>query len=154
MVKRIIVAILLLPVAEFATFVVIAALIGLGWAMALTVATSVAGLLVLRGAGRGRIARFRNVVSEARVTGIEADIGSFLTVLGGVLLLLPGFLTDCAGALLLLRPARRRFAAYFHQTVMGAGRGGTRSVVDLEPDEWRQIPDRDATHDRDNGSRR
>lgn len=150
MVKWIIAAVLLLPVAEIATFAVTAMLIGLGWTLALMLATTVAGFLLLRRAGRRRIARFRTAVSESDVTRIEANTTGFLTVVAGLLLFLPGFLTDLAGALLLLRPVRRRCAAAFRHAVMGASHDGSRrSVVDLAPDEWRQMPDRDAPRDRD-----
>jgi UPF0716 protein FxsA len=145
MVKSIIIAILLLPVAEIATFVVVAAFIGVGWAFTLTVATSIAGFLVLRRAGRGRRKRFVDALIERDTTGIETNTVSFLTVLAGLLLFLPGFLTDLAGAALLIGPVRRRVAAAFRQSAMGRGRGGGRgAVIDLEPDEWTQLPDRDA----------
>ena len=53
MVKWIIIAILLLPVAEIAAFILVAAIIGLGWAFLLMLATTLPGFLVLRRAGRG-----------------------------------------------------------------------------------------------------
>ena len=149
MVKRIIVGVLLLPVAEVATFVVVALLIGFGWALMLSVATSIAGFMVLRRAGRGRLARFRAAVTEGGVSGIEANTTSFLIILGGILLLLPGFLTDLAGALLLFGPIRRRCAAAFRHAMTGSGRsGGPGSVIDLNPAEWQQVPDRDTPRDR------
>jgi UPF0716 protein FxsA len=148
MVKWIIFTILLLPMAEIAAFVVVAAMIGLGWAFLLMLGTTAAGYLVLRSAGRGRIARFRVAVSERNVTGFEADISSFLRVLAGLLLFLPGFVTDLAGAMLLLRPIRRRFASAVRNAMAGVG-GGRNSVIDLDPEEWRQMPDRNGPDDRD-----
>ena len=94
-------------------------------------------------AGRARqIAQLRSTVTASEFSKIEADTGSFITVLAGILLFLPGFLTDLAGALLLLGPVRRGCAAAFRRAVMGSG-GGARPVVDLPPDQWRQMPDRD-----------
>jgi UPF0716 protein FxsA len=154
MVKWIIVAILLLPVAEIATFVLVAAIIGLGWAFTLMLATTVAGFLVLRQAGRGRLAHFRTAVTESGVARFEADTADFLAVLAGILLVLPGFLSDLAGALLLIGPVRRRSAAAFRRAVMGASRGASRgSMVDLAPDEWKQEPDRNASRDLDTPGR-
>jgi UPF0716 protein FxsA len=142
MVKWTIIAILLLPVAEIATFMLAAALIGVGWAFALMVATSIWGFLVLQRAGHGRRERFRAAVTEGNMAEIEGHTGSFLIVLGALLLLLPGFLTDLAGAALLIGPIRRRFAATFRRSVMGSGNsGGGGRVIDLGPDEWTQIPD-------------
>ena len=137
MVKWIILAILLLPVLEIAVFIIVAALIGVLWAFALMIATSVVGFLVLRRAGRGRLARFRVAVADSDVTGFEASTGGFLTVLGGILLLLPGFLTDIIGAMLLIRPVRRWCGSTLRQTL--ARRGGRKEVIDLAPGEWRQV---------------
>ena len=64
MVKRIILAILLLPAAEIAAFVLVATLIGLAGALLLMLATTFAGILVLRQAGRGGMARFRVAVAD------------------------------------------------------------------------------------------
>ena len=155
MVKWIIVAVLLLPVAEIATFVVVGLVIGFGWALVLSLVTSIAGFLVLQQAGRGRLAGFRNTVAkdglakvDAKVdikVGIEAGAGSFLIVLAGILLFLPRFLTDLAGALLLIGPIRRAFAAAFQRMVVVRARSaqGGRQVIDLEPDQWKQVPDRE-----------
>jgi UPF0716 protein FxsA len=148
MVKWIIVAILVLPVAEIATFVLVAAIIGIGWAFTLLLTTTLAGVLVLRWAGRGRLAQARTAVTESDEAGFQADIAGFLVVLAGILLFLPGFLTDLAGALLLLGPVRRRSAAMVQRAVMGSARSsGDGSVVDLAPDEWKQEPDRKASRD-------
>ncbi len=153
MVKWIIAAILLLPVAEIATFVVVALLIGFGWAFILMLATTIAGFLVLRRAGRGRLASFRDTVTSNDAAGIEANTGSFLNVLAGLLLFLPGFLTDLAGALLLLPPLRRACASTVRRVLMGSGHSPGRSVVDLAPDEWKQVPDRDAAREPDKPGR-
>jgi UPF0716 protein FxsA len=140
MVKWIIAAILLFPVAEIVVFFLVAAIIGLGWAFVLMLFTTFAGFLVLRRAGRGRIARFRVAVADTDVTGIQANTGGFLTVLAGLLLFLPGFLTDLVGAALLIGPVRRRCGSAFRSWVGRKDRGG-RSVIDLAPGEWEQVPD-------------
>ena len=147
MVKWIIIAVLLLPVAEIATFVVVALLIGWGWAFLLMAATTLAGFVVLKRAGRGRLTNFGAAVTRNDTAGIEANAGSFLAVLGGILLFLPGFLTDLAGAALLLPVVRRACAARF-RAIIGTP-AGSRSVLDLEPDQWRQMPDRETPREPD-----
>jgi UPF0716 protein FxsA len=142
MVKWVIIAILLFPAAEIAIFIVVAATIGLVWALALMLATTLAGFLVLRRAGRGRIARFRVAVADTDTTGIEANTVGFLTVLAGLLLLVPGFLTDLIGIALLIAPVRRWCGTRFRLWVRSRDRGD-RSVVDLAPGEWQQVPDRE-----------
>jgi UPF0716 protein FxsA len=140
MVKRLIIGFLLLPVAEIAIFLMIAAIVGLAWALALMLSTSLAGALVLHQAGRRGIAGFRVAVADSDSTAIEANTGGFLMVLAGILLFLPGFLTDLVGAALLIGPVRRRCGAAFRQAVRKRNRG-SRAVVDLAPGEWHQVSD-------------
>jgi UPF0716 protein FxsA len=142
MVKRIIVAILLLPVAEIAAFVVVATLIGVAGALLLMLTTTLAGILVLGQAGRGRIAHFRVAVAKAEMTGFEANAVGVVTVLAGLLLILPGFLTDLLGVALLIRPVRRWCGRMFRAWI-GRRKPGERSVVDLAPGEWKQVPERE-----------
>jgi UPF0716 protein FxsA len=149
MLKRIIVAILLLPLAEIVAFVLIAALIGTGPALLLMLASSLAGFLVLRAAGRSGLARFRGAV--ANPDGIRAGGGGLLDVLAGLLLLVPGLLTSLAGALLLLGPVRRagqeRFARWLRR-----GRPADPGTLDLKPDEWKRVRDRELPRDPDRRS--
>jgi UPF0716 protein FxsA len=145
MVKWIIIAILLLPLAEIVAFIVVAAIAGFSVALLLMLATTLAGFLVLRRAGRGGIARFRVAVADTDVAGIQANTGGFLTVLAGLLLFLPGFITDLIGAALLIGPVRRWCGKTFRQWVRR--RSGDPSTIDLAPGEWAQLPDRDLTDD-------
>lgn len=155
MVKWIIGAVLLLPLVELAVFVLVAVLIGLGWAFTLMLATTLCGALVLRRAGRGRLASFRVAVADSDITGIEANTGGFLTILAGLLLFIPGFVTDLVGALLLIGPLRRWCGARFRQAVQSrTGSDGRKSVVDLAPGEWAQVPDPELEHRCDNPDRR
>ncbi len=152
MVKWIVTAILLLPLAEIVVFILVAAILGFGFALLLMLATTLAGFLLLRHAGRGGIARFRVAVSDADVTGFRANTGGFLTVLAGLLLFLPGFLTDLAGAALLLGPVRRWLSGTAH-TWIRRGQPADRSTLDLKPGEWERVPDREISdrskeHDR------
>jgi len=77
------------------------------------------------------------------VTRVELDGPGFLTVVAGFLLLIPGFITDVIGAALLLAPTRRLLHAALRRAVVPvAGRTERPGVVDLEPDQWRRVPDR------------
>jgi len=138
---------LMLPMAEIATFVAVALQIGFLAALALTVLTSLAGMAVIRRAGRSEIARMRSALGDGTITRVELDGPGFLTVLGGFLLLLPGFLTDMAGALLLLPVTRRWIHATLRRAVARAERASGRpEVVDLEPDQWRRVPEERIDH--------
>jgi len=138
---------LMLPMAEIAVFVAVALRIGFLAALALTILTSLAGMAVIRNAGRGEIQRMRSAIGDGVITRVELNGSGFLTVLGGFLLLLPGFLTDILGALLLLPPTRRWIHATLRRAIARAERASGRpQVVDLEPDQWRQVPDERVGH--------
>ena len=94
-------------IAEIAAFVVVGAWIGVLGVLALVLGTGVLGVALLRRQGLLAVAQMRGGVVMLRPETLGA---SGLTVLGGVLLILPGLLTDLAGVLLLL-PFVRRWAA-------------------------------------------
>jgi UPF0716 protein FxsA len=110
-------------------------------AFLLMLATTLAGFLVLRQAGRGSIARFRVAVADSDVAGFQAHT-AVPDRSGGLLLFLPGFLTDLAGAALLIRPVRRWCGQTFRRWVRRRHPGDP-STIDLAPGEWRHVPDRE-----------
>ena len=84
--------------------------------------------------------RLRVAFSREGLRAIHLETPGFATMLGGILLVIPGFITDTLGAGLFL-PAFRRWAG------AAIGRAARRrpqdtSVIDLEPGEWHQIPDK------------
>jgi UPF0716 protein FxsA len=140
MVKWLLLAMAALLAGEVAALVAVASVIGLPQALVLMLATSLAGIAVLRHPGRTRIGRLHEAVTKKGVSGLQASGDAFLTIAAGFLLLLPGFLTDAGGLLLLLPPVRNWIAARF-QRVMQTRPAGRPGVVDLEPDQWSQTPD-------------
>ncbi len=143
--KWIAIGLVALPVAEFVAFIVVATLIGVGAALALMILTSLAGAMVLRHVGRSGIAQFRVAVAERDVTE-GPGLGA---ALGGILLILPGFITDVVGALLLLPWVRRWLGATFRRARSVPGeRPGRAGVVDLAPSEWRQVDDAESANSR------
>jgi UPF0716 protein FxsA len=146
MVKWIIAAIVLLPLAEIVAFALVATLVGLGFAFLLMLATTMAGFLVLRRSGRGGIARFRVAVAESGIAGIQGNASSLLTVLAGLLLFLPGFLTDLIGIGLLIGPVRRWCGKTLRLWAGGRRNPAGRSTIDLAPGEWQQMPERELPH--------
>ena len=137
--KYLLLAVLALPVMELAAFIAVAAQIGFLPALALIAAGSFAGLLVLRHAGGNHIARVRVALGEGRLTALQADSRGGLILLAGILLLIPGFITDALGLLLLIPPLRGALGAAFGQSGPAPRADG---VVDLPPAEWRRVPDR------------
>jgi len=140
--KWLLFTLLALPLAELAVFIAVASSIGFAWALLLVLASSLVGALMLRHAGGNHIARLRVAMGqglgEASFTALQADGSGGLIVLAGILLLIPGFITDIAGLLLLIAPLRRGLGAMFRGGQPPARDDG---VVDLPPEQWRRVPD-------------
>lgn len=134
--KSLLLALLALPFLELAAFIAVAQAIGFLPTLALLLTTSFAGALVLRHAGGNHVARVRLALSEGNVTALQADGDGALTLLAGILLLIPGFITDVVGLLLLLGPLRRMLGAR-----LGLSPAHPDGVVDLEPEQWHRVPD-------------
>jgi UPF0716 protein FxsA len=145
--KYLLLAVLALPVMELAAFIAVAATIGVLPALALIAAGSFAGLMLLRHAGGNHIARVRVALDEGRFTALQTDGRGGTILLAGILLLVPGFITDVLGLLLLLPPLRGALGA-----AMGGGGAAVRAdgVVDLPPEDWRRVPDPTLPGRRDN----
>ena len=124
---------LMLPFLEIAVFVAVALKLGVLAALALTILTSLAGMAVIRSAGRGDIERVRTAFGPRTMSRVELDGRGFLTVLGGFLLLLPGFITDDRGAAA-ASPTRRWIRAALRRAVSARrARERPAEVVDLPP---------------------
>jgi UPF0716 protein FxsA len=139
-------SVLVLPVAELAVFVVVAMQIGIAAALALTLAASFTGLILLKIAGRGSLAHVRVALADGRVREAEISGGSFFTALAGVLLVVPGFLTDIVGFLLLLPPVQRGLAAALGRVFHPQSQAPD-GVVDLAPGEWNRVEEGGRTRD-------
>jgi len=136
--KYLLLAVLALPFLELAAFIAVAQVVGLLWALALIAAGSFAGSLVLRHAGGNHVARVRVALGDGGFSALQADGPGTATLFAGILLLIPGFITDVLGLLLLIAPLRRRLAAAFRFSTAPPRDDG---VVDLDPAQWHQVPD-------------
>jgi UPF0716 protein FxsA len=133
--KAIGVGLLAWPAAEIVAFFCVAAAIGFLKAIILIVLLSMVGLLVLR-----------HFSSNAR---IETP-GGFITAsawrggagpgLGGIFLLIPGFLTSALGVAILVPLSRRWLLARFERLFADRPPPADPGIVDLAPDEWRPLP--------------
>jgi UPF0716 protein FxsA len=96
---------IVVPIAELAVIIQVGQAIGVWWTIALLVADSILGSVLMRSQGRSAWRRFNAAVQEGRVPAREVLDGA-LVIFGGVLLLTPGFLTDLLGLVLLIPPTR------------------------------------------------
>lgn len=93
------------PVAEVYAAIQIAEAIGVLWMLLLLVASWPLGTWALRSQGRAAWLRLADAVAAGRPPGREVLDGA-LVLVGGLLMIVPGFITDLLGACLLLPPTR------------------------------------------------
>lgn len=136
--KYLLLAVLTLPVMELVAFIAVAQAIGFLWALTLIVGGSLAGAMVLRHAGGNHIARMRVALGDGGFSALQADGAGAATLFAGILLVIPGFITDLLGLLLLIAPLRRALAALLG---LQAAQTGDEGVIDLDPEQWHQVPD-------------
>jgi UPF0716 protein FxsA len=118
-----------MPVLEVFVFIEVGLAIGWLPAVVLLLGTSVIGVQLLRIQGRSAIERVSVAVSEHRAPGAAALDGA-LGFLGGLLLVVPGFISDTLGALLMFTPTRaltrrwisRHYAGRMMRFVAATGR--------------------------------
>jgi UPF0716 protein FxsA len=96
---------ILVPIAELYVIIKVGGAIGVGPTLLILIADSVAGAILLRGQGRAAWVRFNRALAEGRMPHREVFDG-VLIILGGALLLTPGFITDVLGLVLLIPPTR------------------------------------------------
>jgi UPF0716 protein FxsA len=97
---------LALPVVEIALFIVVGGRIGVLATVGLVILAAFAGLAVIRTQGISTLSRLDREVRQGRdPVGPLAD--GALRLIAGLLLFIPGFLTDAAGLLLLVPGVRR-----------------------------------------------
>jgi len=97
-----------LAIIEIVVLIAVGKVIGVGWTLLLVLATSALGAWLLKRVGVRSWRVFRADVQEGRPPGNAATDG-LLALMGGVLLVVPGFVTDVVGAVLLI-PWTRRLA--------------------------------------------
>lgn len=95
---------LLYAVLEVAVIVALVSTVGLGWALLISVATFVLGLLLAGSQLKRQLQRLRSGLTATTAHGAVTD--SALVALGTVLVVLPGIASSVVGALLLLPPTR------------------------------------------------
>jgi UPF0716 protein FxsA len=96
---------IVVPIAELFVIIRIGEWIGVWPTLALLLADALLGSLLLRHQGRGAWRRFNEALAQRRFPGKEVADG-VLIVIGGTLLLTPGFLSDIVGVFFLIPPTR------------------------------------------------
>jgi UPF0716 protein FxsA len=136
-IKTIAVGLLAWPAAEIVAFFCVAAAVGFVNALLLIVLMSVAGFLVLRhfSGGTGKI----EMAGGGFIAASTWNGPGLAPGLGGILLLIPGFLTGALGIAVLF-PVSRRWLLGSLRMFATRTRPSRDDVIDLAPDEWRPLP--------------
>ena len=96
---------IVVPIAELALLIQVGQQIGAWWTIAILVADSILGSVLMRSQGRATWRRFNVTLQSGRPPAREV-LDGVLVIFGGALLLTPGFLTDILGLVLLIPPTR------------------------------------------------
>lgn len=130
------------PIVELAVIIQVGQLLGVVPTLGILIVMSVLGAWLMKREGLGVIRRAQQQARSGRVPGREVADG-FLIVLGGALMLTPGFVTDGVGMALLLPPVRAlvrpvllaQLQARALGATLGGGarrpRGGRSGVIDV-----------------------
>jgi len=138
---------LALPLVEISGFIVVGGAIGVLPTILLVVASSIAGSVLLRFQGLGTLGRIRGMLETGRDPSRELAHG-LMIVLAGILLVIPGFVTDVLGILLFLPPVRDMAWRLLRRRFIVHGAGWRRSgqhqatrTIDLDEHEYTARPD-------------
>jgi UPF0716 protein FxsA len=128
---------IVVPLIELYVIIQVGQAIGLVPTLVLLLLDALLGSMLLRHQGRAAWIQFNRALAENRLPHKEVFDG-ILVIMGGALLLTPGFITDIFGLILLIPPTRaivrgitsrvvrRRMAMGATIWSMGRGRGGSR----------------------------
>lgn len=140
---------LALPLLEIAGFVVVGSEIGVLPTIGLVLLSAVVGSMLLRVQGFGVMSRVRAEMDAGRDPSKELAHGA-MVVLAGILLVIPGFITDIIGILLFLPPVRELAWRFLSKRVhvasysSGFSRRGSPAggkTIDLDETDFSRQPD-------------
>jgi UPF0716 protein FxsA len=128
---RLLVTLLLigLPLAEIAAFIQVGQWIGLGPTLALVLLSALCGILVIRHKSLATLTAVRAALARNQVPAAELFDAACVLV-AGILLILPGFISDAAALVLLIAPLRRAIGRKIGWRGPGPGPGGPVIVGD------------------------
>jgi UPF0716 protein FxsA len=142
------------PLAELFVIIKVSEAIGFIWMLLLLIISWPVGTRVLRSQGRAAWRQFVEAVQAGRPPANEVLNGA-LVLTGGLLLMVPGFITDVIGLLLLLPPTRalaHKLVNRHHGNVwvgraanFGSAFGGNRRNSGASGTDARQAYDADST---------
>ncbi len=128
-------------IAELWAFVLVVSYLGFAGALLLGLVTSLIGFTLLRRLGQSAASNLRRVFGQrGLVLETQSVLDGTIAGLGGLLLILPGFLSDLLG-LALSAPSIRGWIAARVAALAGRQPQHRSRVIDLNAQEWRRLDD-------------
>ncbi len=140
--RLLLLAIIAIPILEIWVLIKVGALIGGLNTIGLILLTAIAGIALLRQQGLQTLLRARHKVERGEAPAGEMVEGIFLAV-GGIFLVLPGFITDVIGFCCLIPGLRRGLIGWGlrHMTVVSRRHGPDHSNSHTIEGEYRREDD-------------
>jgi UPF0716 protein FxsA len=130
--------VILWPLAEILGLVLVADAIGIGWTVLALAAAGVLGVLVIRVLGAASLAELQGALAR-REPPTGALVRGACVLLAGMLLIVPGFLSDLVALLLLIPPLRTGLLGIlWRRWPRGPGGGGSGGPVIIDG-EYREV---------------
>lgn len=108
MMKWIFLALVIVPTAELAILIWAGGQIGFFWTLGLIVSTGLLGAFLAKRQGLKAIRDIQSSMSQMEAPG-DRLIGAAFILVGGILLLTPGFISDAVGFSLLFSPTQKLY---------------------------------------------
>jgi UPF0716 protein FxsA len=118
-------------VAEIGAFIAVGEQIGFGWAVLLLIGVSALGPFILRRVGLGVLARAQQRLDRGDLPTREL-LDGVVVFAGGMIICVPGFISDALGLLLMIRPVRAL-------VILAAGRWFVRPLQTARAVRWTAI---------------
>jgi UPF0716 protein FxsA len=129
----------LLVLAELVVYVLVAQWIGVGWTILATLATSALGWALLARQGTRALADLRERARTRRSAGTELGNAGLIAA-GGLLMVVPGFISDLIGLLCLLPGTRSLVRGALTRLVVARLPVGLRPPVRVESVRTAEMP--------------
>lgn len=113
---------LIVPILEIAIFILIGSQIGVFTTLAMILVTAMLGTILLRQQGFGILQRLQAENRAGHQVGRDMIHGAMIMI-AGILLLTPGFVTDCIGFLLFVPSVRDLLWAFLKSHIHFVGQG-------------------------------
>ena len=122
---------LLVPAVELYVLIQVGGVIGALPTILLTIFTAIVGAALMRSQGLMTLQQLQVQIAQGVRPALTLAEGG-LIIVGGMLLLVPGFLTDGLGLALLMPPLRRWLAAKLVSRSVAQGAGQTTVIIEGE----------------------